>query len=84
VPPIPEPQIIPPLTKVHYGCFQSHAFMPPTTNLWYATACMTCKKIDQEVRHRCTFCCMRICGGCFEELRKCKNRDLKELVSRVH
>ncbi|GAM38759.1 hypothetical protein TCE0_033r09756 [Talaromyces pinophilus] len=83
IPPIPEPMIIPPLTNVHYGCFQSHASMPATSNVWYATACMTCKKVDQEVRHRCTFCCMRICAGCYEELRKCKNRDLRELMDNL-
>ncbi|EEA22236.1 hypothetical protein TMatcc_008327 [Talaromyces marneffei ATCC 18224] len=83
VPPIPEPMIIPPLTNVHFGCFQSHASMPATSNVWYATACMTCKKVDQEVRHRCTFCCMRICAGCYEQLKKCKNRDLRELVDNL-
>lgn len=83
IPPIPEPMIIPPLTNVHYGCFQSHASMPAASNVWYATACMTCKKVDQEVRHRCTFCCMRICADCYEGLRKCKNRDLRELMGKL-
>ncbi|RAO72723.1 uncharacterized protein BHQ10_008735 [Talaromyces amestolkiae] len=83
IPPIPEPMVIPPLTNVHFGCFHSHASMPATSNVWYATACMTCKKVDQEVRHRCTFCCMRICAACFEGLRKCKNRDLRELMGNL-
>jgi hypothetical protein len=81
VPPIPETIIIPPLTPVHYACFQSHASMPASSNVWYATACMTCRKVDQEVRHRCTFCCMRICAGCFERLQKCRGRALGELMS---
>ncbi|OKL56956.1 hypothetical protein UA08_07825 [Talaromyces atroroseus] len=81
VPSIPETIVIPPLTPVHYACFQSHANMPAASNMWYATACMTCKKVDQEVRHRCTFCCMRICAPCFERLQKCKGRGLRELMS---
>ena len=81
VPPLPEPLIVPPLTKVHFSCFQSHRSMPVSNNVWYAVPCMTCSKLDQEVRYRCTFCCLRICTNCFQSLQKCKDRSLAELVS---
>ncbi|KAH8701130.1 hypothetical protein BGW36DRAFT_425925 [Talaromyces proteolyticus] len=81
IPPLPEPTVIPPLTRTHYDCYQSHRLMLISNNVWYATACMTCRKLDQEIRHRCSFCCVRICASCFESLQKCKNRSLKELIA---
>ncbi|KAL1965969.1 hypothetical protein VTN77DRAFT_4909 [Rasamsonia byssochlamydoides] len=83
VPPLPEPQIVPPLTKVHFSCYQSHRSMPVSNNVWYPVACMTCHKLDQEVRYRCTFCCLRICTSCFQALQKCKDRSLAELMSTI-
>ncbi|KKA20766.1 Uncharacterized protein T310_5216 [Rasamsonia emersonii CBS 393.64] len=83
VPPLPEPMIIPPLTRVHYSCYQSHRSMPVSNNFWYAVACMTCHKVDREIRHRCTFCCLRICSSCFQLLQKCKDRSLAELMSQI-
>jgi hypothetical protein len=77
-PPLPDPVVIAPLTRVHYDCFQAHRNMPQSNNVWYATACMTCQKLDQEVRHRCTFCCLRVCAACFERLQKSKDRSLAE------
>ncbi|QKX54015.1 uncharacterized protein TRUGW13939_01097 [Talaromyces rugulosus] len=77
-PPLPDPVVIAPLTRVHYDCFQAHRHMLQSNNVWYATACMTCHKLDQEVRHRCTFCCLRVCVACFERLQKSKDRSLAE------
>ncbi|CRG92188.1 hypothetical protein PISL3812_09244 [Talaromyces islandicus] len=78
-PPLPDPVVVAPLTRVHYNCFQGHRTMPATNNVWYATACMTCRKLDQEVRHRCTFCSLRVCGACFERLQKSRDRSLAEV-----
>lgn len=83
MPPIPDPVVTPPLTKVHYGCYQSHRAMPASDNVWYATACMTCHKIDQEIRRRCIFCCLRICTDCFETLQKGRDRSLGDLMARL-
>lgn len=77
-PPLPDNVVVPPLTRVHYDCFQAHRHMPQSNNVWYATACMTCRKLDQEVRHRCTFCCLRVCVACFERLQRSKDRSLAE------
>ncbi|KAL2004985.1 hypothetical protein VTN00DRAFT_2835 [Thermoascus crustaceus] len=79
LPPQPEP-IVARLTKVHFSCYQSHRSMPPSNNFWYPVPCMTCRKQDREVRHRCTFCCLRICADCFQALQKCKDRSLAEFM----
>ncbi|RAK74156.1 uncharacterized protein BO72DRAFT_471141 [Aspergillus fijiensis CBS 313.89] len=78
-PPDYEPVAVP-LNKLHYACYQDHRSMPPANNAWYALPCMTCQKFDHEVRHRCVFCCLRICGGCYQALQKCPNRSLAQLM----
>lgn len=79
LPPQPEP-IAAPLTKVHFSCYQSHRSMLLSNNFWYPVPCMTCQRQDREVRHRCTFCCLRICTDCFQALQSCKDRSLAELM----
>ncbi|OQE32178.1 hypothetical protein PENSTE_c001G03471 [Penicillium steckii] len=69
-----------PLNKVHFACFQEHRNMPVAQNVWCPVPCMTCHKHDQEIRHRCVFCSLRICEGCYRSLQKMKNRSLAELV----
>lgn len=73
----------PPLNKVHYACFQDHRNMPIAQNVWCPVPCMTCHKKDQEIRHRCVFCSLRVCGGCFRELQKVKRRDLGVFLKTV-
>ncbi|BDD57895.1 hypothetical protein MPDQ_004096 [Monascus purpureus] len=87
VEPDPEPltppemvEIAAPLAKVHFACYQDHRSMPISRNAWYSTPCMACHKQDREIRHRCVFCSLRICSGCFETLQKCQNRSLAQLV----
>ncbi|KAK2749774.1 hypothetical protein FQN55_003010 [Onygenales sp. PD_40] len=72
--------LIPPLTKVHFSCYQSHRYFASSNNALYPVPCMTCLKSDQQIRWRCTFCCLRICGECMQTIRKCERRSLKELM----
>ncbi|EER38964.1 conserved hypothetical protein [Histoplasma capsulatum var. duboisii H88] len=72
--------LIPPLTKVHFSCYQSHRYLVPSNNAVYPVPCMTCLNDDQLIRWRCTFCCLRICGDCLQTIEKCKRRSLKELM----
>ncbi|OJD14297.1 hypothetical protein AJ78_05346 [Emergomyces pasteurianus Ep9510] len=72
--------LIPPLTKVHFSCYQSHRYMAASNNVIYPIPCMTCLHDDQLVRWRCTFCCLRICGECMQTMQRCKRRSLKELM----
>ena len=70
-----------PLNKLHYVCYQDHRAMPPAANRWHALPCMTCQKFDREVRHRCVFCCLRVCVGCYQMLQKTPNRSLELLMN---
>lgn len=72
-----------PLTKLHFACYQEHKSMPPAANVWHALPCMTCQKFDREVRHRCVFCCLRICEGCYQNLQKCSRRSLDKLLGMI-
>ncbi|KKZ67871.1 hypothetical protein EMCG_06400 [[Emmonsia] crescens] len=72
--------LIPPLTKVHFSCYQSHRYLAASNNAVYPVPCMTCLNDDQLIRWRCTFCCLRVCGECMHTMQKCKRRSLKELM----
>ncbi|KAJ5807482.1 hypothetical protein N7447_010938 [Penicillium robsamsonii] len=82
VPPDIEP-VAPSLNEIHLTCYQQHRAMPVAQNTWCPMPCMTCQKFDIEIRHRCVFCCLRICESCYQTLQKCKNRSVEELVDRI-
>lgn len=79
-----EIDIAAPLNKVHFACFQEHRNMPAAQNVWCPVPCMTCHQFDRKTRHRCVFCCLRICEGCHQALMKCKNRSLEELMESLN
>ena len=82
VPPDVEP-VAPKLNEIHLTCYQQHRAMPVAQNTWCPMPCMTCQKFDIEIRHRCVFCCLRICEPCYQTLQKCNNRSVEELVDRI-
>lgn len=82
VPPDVEP-VAPKLNEIHLTCYQQHRAMPVAQNTWCPMPCMTCQKFDIEIRHRCVFCCLRICESCYQFLQKCKNRSVEELVDQI-
>jgi len=80
----PEVEPVPvPLNKLHYSCYQEHRAMPAAANVWYALPCMTCQKFDREIRHRCVFCCLRVCADCFQALKKIPRRSLAQLMETI-
>lgn len=79
----PMAEVAAPLNKLHFNCYQEHRSMPSAANVWHSVPCMTCNKVDREVRHRCVFCCLRICEGCYGALQKCSRRSLDELLTLV-
>ncbi|KAL4969238.1 uncharacterized protein BDV14DRAFT_101224 [Aspergillus stella-maris] len=81
-PPEVEPVAVP-LNKLHYSCYQDHRAMHKAGNVWYALPCMACQKFDREIRHRCVFCCLRVCSRCFEELKKMPRRSLAQLMETI-
>ncbi|KAJ5915378.1 hypothetical protein N7466_011311 [Penicillium verhagenii] len=84
MPPMPDVEpVAAPLNKVHFACFQEHRNMPVAQNVWCPLPCQTCHKFDREIRHRCVFCSLRVCEGCYQTLQKCKNRSLNELMQKI-
>ncbi|KAJ0421021.1 hypothetical protein BJY00DRAFT_113905 [Aspergillus carlsbadensis] len=80
----PEVEPVPvPLNKLHYSCYQEHRAMPAAANVWYTLPCMACQKFDREIRHRCVFCCLRVCADCFTALKKIPQRSLAELMQTI-
>ncbi|KAJ6109726.1 hypothetical protein N7486_001961 [Penicillium sp. IBT 16267x] len=84
MPPMPDIEpVAAPLNKVHFTCFQEHRNMPVAQNVWCPLPCQTCHKFNREIRHRCVFCCLRVCEGCYQALQKCKNHSLGELMQKL-
>ncbi|KAI9371928.1 hypothetical protein BJX61DRAFT_479244 [Aspergillus egyptiacus] len=81
-PPEVEPVVVP-LNKMHYSCYQEHRAMPAANNVWHSLPCMTCHKFDREIRHRCVFCCLRVCADCYEALKKVPRRSLHQLMETI-
>ncbi|KAJ5612614.1 hypothetical protein N7510_005808 [Penicillium lagena] len=69
-----------PLKPVHFFCFQEHRAMPVSQNVWHPVPCMACQKRDTEIRHRCVFCDLRICQGCYKKLVQSRQRSLQEMM----
>lgn len=69
-----------PLRPVHWACYQSHQRMLRSQNANHPVPCMTCRVGDDQVRWKCVWCCLRICGECMERLNKTERRDLKILM----
>ncbi|MCJ1382520.1 hypothetical protein MMC17_005633 [Xylographa soralifera] len=74
------PTPAPPLTSIHFSCYQSHRNMNSSKNDVAQVPCMACKVDDKEIRWKCSWCCLRICKRCIEVLDETKDRDLGALL----
>ncbi|RMJ21405.1 hypothetical protein PHISP_07727 [Aspergillus sp. HF37] len=77
------PAVAAPLADIHFNCYQEHRAMPIANNVWYPVPCMACHKHDRDIRHRCVFCCLRVCNACFQVLQRCQGRSLGELLEGI-
>ncbi|RMZ72087.1 Agglutinin receptor [Pyrenophora seminiperda CCB06] len=77
--PIPLP-IIPAITPTHLNCYTAHRHNIWSNNAFQPMACMVCKENDRERKWTCTWCQLRICGRCSEELKGVGGRDLGVLI----
>lgn len=71
----------PPLTYVHFHCFQFHQNMNLSKNDLAPVPCMTCRTDDSELRWKCSWCCLRICIKCMESLEGSQGRNLETLIA---
>jgi len=74
---IPAPE----LTVIHLQCYQLHRNIRESSNIHAPVPCMTCHREDKEMRWKCTWCCLRICGGCMETLGSIPDRDLTVILA---
>ncbi|MCJ1287766.1 hypothetical protein MMC26_007118 [Xylographa opegraphella] len=74
------PTPAPPLTSIHFSCYQSHCNMNNSKNDIAQVPCMVCKVDDKEVRWKCSWCCLRICNRCMDVLGETKDRNLEALL----
>ena len=74
------PTPAPPLSSIHFSCYQSHRNMNNSRNDIAQVPCMACHVDDKELRWKCSWCCLRICNRCMEVLDEAKDRDLSTLL----
>ena len=70
---------VPPLTKLHYHCYQFHKRVRYSQNKTCPVPCMTCGLVEGDSRWKCIWCALRICGGCMSEFDG-MGRDLEKLM----
>ena len=76
----PIPVLAPPLTVIHYKCYQSHRRILLSRNKVNPVPCMTCGEAEGEARWKCIWCALRICGACMAEF-DVKHRSLDKFVA---
>ncbi|RAR15696.1 hypothetical protein DDE83_000928 [Stemphylium lycopersici] len=79
--PIPLPiSLVPQITKAQLHCYTGHTHNIWSNNLFQPMACMVCHENGKERKWACTWCQLRVCRGCSEELRRTPGRDLGVLL----
>lgn len=76
--PIPVPA--PPLAITHHECYQSHRRILLSRNKVNPVPCMTCGETEGEVRWKCIWCALRICGACMAKF-DAKHRNLAKFLA---
>jgi hypothetical protein len=82
--PAPEGTVFaaPPLRPKNFNCMQRHRSMYRDRNSHCPLSCQTCERQDAEVRWKCKWCYLRICGSCMDLLSE-SGRDLDVLLERL-
>lgn len=72
--------LIPHITTKHTSCYTNHAQNIWSNNLFQPLGCMVCHENTKERKWSCTWCQLRICRPCSDELRRVPGRDVAVLV----
>ncbi|CAN9296331.1 unnamed protein product [Alternaria alternata] len=79
--PIPLPvSYIPRITPSQLSCYTGHRHNIWSNNIFQPMGCMVCHENDKDRKWACTWCQLRICRGCSDELRAVPGRDLGILL----
>ncbi|EMD65472.1 hypothetical protein GGP41_010357 [Bipolaris sorokiniana] len=78
---IPIPiSLVPQVTNKHLHCYIGHAQNIWSNNVFQPMACMVCRENGKERKWCCTWCQLRICKGCSDELMRLPARNLALLM----
>ncbi|KAL6703766.1 hypothetical protein ACN47E_009065 [Coniothyrium glycines] len=72
--------LIPQITPTQLECYTAHRHNIWSNNHFQALGCMVCRCNDKERKWACTWCQLRVCRACSEELRMIPGRDLGVLL----
>jgi hypothetical protein len=79
--PISWPQhLIPDITPAHLNCYTSHKSNVWSNNAFQPMGCMVCRVNDKERKWCCTWCQLRICRRCGDELSMIPGKNLSRLL----
>ncbi|KAI4620615.1 uncharacterized protein J4E87_007303 [Alternaria ethzedia] len=81
--PIPLPvSYIPRITPAQLSCYTRHCHNIWSNNIFQPMGCMVCHENDKDRKWACTWCQLRICRSCSEDLRAIPGRDLGTLIQK--
>ncbi|OAL56659.1 hypothetical protein IQ07DRAFT_14129 [Pyrenochaeta sp. DS3sAY3a] len=79
--PIPlPPSFIPAIAPAHLHCYTNHATTIWSNNSFQPMGCMVCRENSRDRKWACTWCQLRICRECSEELNMVPGRRLEVLL----
>lgn len=67
----------PSISEVHLKCYHGHQSMKRSRNDVCRVECMLCCKGSMDLQWKCSWCCLRACGGCMEVLSGVPGKDLR-------
>tara|TARA_R110002003_G_scaffold1184_11_gene22680 strand:+ start:48734 stop:49090 length:357 start_codon:yes stop_codon:yes gene_type:complete len=73
--------LIPAITPSHLHCYTSHKMAIWSNNTFQPMGCMICHDNARDRKWSCTWCRLRVCVSCSEELRMVPGRDLGALMA---
>ncbi|KAF1842345.1 uncharacterized protein K460DRAFT_182643 [Cucurbitaria berberidis CBS 394.84] len=80
--PIPLPTSrIPQIGPAHLHCYTNHKTTVWSNNNFQPMGCMICHANERERKWACTWCQLRICRSCSEELNMIPGRNLRALLN---
>ncbi|KAH7563193.1 hypothetical protein J3E72DRAFT_244525 [Bipolaris maydis] len=78
---IPVPfSLVPQVTNKHLHCYTGHAQNIWSNNVFQPMACMVCRENGKERKWCCTWCQLRICKACSDDLMRLPTRNLALLM----
>ncbi|KAF2132292.1 hypothetical protein P153DRAFT_383181 [Dothidotthia symphoricarpi CBS 119687] len=79
--PLPLPiTLIPQITPNQLSCYTAHRHSVWSNNYFQPMGCMICHVNDRDRKWSCTWCQLRICCACSEELKMVPGRELGVLL----